>query len=79
MNVIRKITKPLGYALVFPFLELKHQLVTDKKFTSFDFGHRHSYDLKNKQTSYNGFHRHNINKKKMIAEPAGFMGHTHKL
>lgn len=57
----------------------KHQIVTDSKWTSFDYGHRHSWNPKAMYTSKNGFHKHKINTKKKLAELGGIVPHTHKL
>lgn len=57
----------------------KHQLLTKTKWTSFDAGHRHSWNPKDKYTTRNGFHKHKINKKKKLAERGGIVPHTHKL
>ncbi len=74
-----KTLKTLLKIALFPVREVKHQLVTEDNFTSFDLGHRHSWTLKAKFTSENGFHVHKLDLKKRLALPGGFMGHTHKL
>jgi len=78
MGIIKKALKLVLFVYV-PFRGIKRQLVPDGKFTSFDYGHRHSWKPKAKFTSANGFHVHKLDFKKMKALPGGFRGHTHKL
>ncbi|MBS3112750.1 hypothetical protein J4418_01575 [Candidatus Woesearchaeota archaeon] len=57
----------------------KHQVMTNNKWTSFDFGHRHSWSPNSKYTTRNGFHKHKIDKKRMLALKGGIVLHTHRL
>ena len=63
----------------FPFKELKGQLVAENRWTTFDYGHRHSWKKGAKYTSWNAFHNHKINEKKKLAMLGGIVDHIYRL
>ena len=47
--------------------------------TSYDVGHNHLYDTKEKFTSKDLGHQHKLDFKLKVTKPAGALNHIHKL
>ena len=56
----------------------KERVVIDKRITSINNGHRHTWKLFDKRTSINSGHSHPIDFNKKIAQ-MGKTNHTHRL